>query len=508
MEDNKSLIFGKDDTQHVVGLEINDGEAELFIQQADGTVVSEKRENRFWILSNRQITPNFKKLEGNLFFKYMAKTKDRELFEQSRRKWKNLDVYSIYNPREAFMVMNGVTYFKGMKHTEISVLSFDIETLGLKTDENSKILCISNTFRTHDNKIIKKLFTYDTYKNQGQLLTAWCDWVREMNPTQVIGHNILGYDLNYMRHIAKMNNVYLNLGRDGRAIVFNKYKSDYRIDGSRSIEYTGAKIYGREIIDTLFLSYKHGATRNYDSYSLKKLIIAEGLEKPNRVYYDASKIRDNYTIPEEWIKIKAYCEDDSDESLALYDLMNSSYFYFAQHIPKTYQAIIESATGSQINSFLVRSYLQDGHSIPKMSHLDFAVEGGISFAIPGVYRNLMKVDLKSAYPSQVLRFKLFDKEKDPNGNFYKMVKHFAEGRFELKKKYKETNDNYYLNLDASNKIFINSAFGVTNTPGLNFNSPALAAKITGETREVIKQCLQWASGKDLIYWKQLFEEKT
>ena len=98
------------------------------------------------------------------------------------------------------------------------------------------------------------------------------------------------------------------------------------------------------------------------------------------------------------------------------------------------------------------------------------VEGGISFAVPGIYKNVFKVDIKSCYPSQILRFKLFDENKDPEANYYKLVEHFTLQRFEYKKKGQETSDNYWKNLDAMAKIFINSSYGVANTSGLNYNS--------------------------------------
>ena len=81
---DQSLIFGKDSTEHIVGIEINDQNAELFIQNNDGTITSEIRENKYWILSNREINSKFKRLEGNQYYKYMVTTKHRDLFAEGR----------------------------------------------------------------------------------------------------------------------------------------------------------------------------------------------------------------------------------------------------------------------------------------------------------------------------------------------------------------------------------------------------------------------------------------
>jgi DNA polymerase elongation subunit (family B) len=331
-----------------------------------------------------------------------------------------------------------------------------------------------------------------------------------MNPSLLINHNIFGFDLPYLNFIAKRAGTKLHLGRDGSEAKFgsNKYKSRFRVDGSMDIEYVNCKIFGREIVDTMFLSYKHdSATKKYESYGLKSIIKTEGLEKKDRQFYDAGLIRKNYKNPVEFEKIKQYAKDDSDDALALFDLMCPASFYFAQSISKPFQEIVSGATGSQLNNFMVRSYLQEGHSLPQKSEAEHVI-GGISFAVPGIYRNVFKVDLKSCYPSQILRFKLFDKEKDPKGYFYQMVHYFTYERFEFKKKIKETGDKYYKDRDAASKIFINSAYGLMNTPGLLFNSPSIARKITTESREVINMALKWASGKDVNYWMHKFEEAT
>jgi DNA polymerase elongation subunit (family B) len=258
----------------------------------------------------------------------------------------------------------------------------------------------------------------------------------------------------------------------------------------------------------MFLAYKYDAVeKKYESYGLKPIIAMEKLEKPGRVFYDASQIRFNYTDPVEMEKIKAYAIDDADDSLALYDLMSPAQFYLTQSIPKPFQLVVESATGAQINSLLVRAYLQDRHSVAKANDLsEETVEGGISFAVPNIYKNVYKIDIKSCYPSQILRFKLYDEVKDPKAYYYYLVEHFTLQRFEYKKQMIATGENYYKNLDAMAKIFINSSYGVANTSGLNYNSAEVARKITLESRNIIDMSLRWASGDGYHTWAKRFYE--
>lgn len=508
MKMSDKLIFGKSGLKGVVSVEVGETNVELFIQDDEGNISSQLVQNRPWLLAHEPLDNKFKKLAGDLYFSYGRQFSDRKEYKKMRYVWKDSDIYSVYNAKEQFMMKDGYTHFKGLEPKDVSVLSFDIETTGLNPlAADAKVVLISNTFRSKQ-RTEKKLFSYDEYESEAAMLLAWADWVCSVDPSFVVGHNIFGYDFNYLIERARASKIDLCMGRDGSAIYLANNSSSFRIDGSRDMSYKDVTCYGREIIDTMFLSIRYDAVeKKYDSYGLKVIIKHEKLEKPGRIFYDASKIRVNYTNPEEMILIKEYCKDDADDALALFDLMSPAYFYQCQNCTRSFQHLHQSATGALINGILVRSYLQDGHSISKADKLE-KLEGGISFAVPGVYRNLVKVDLKSAYPSQVLRFKLFDPVKDPQGNFYNLVKFFAEQRFYYKKMYQETGNKKWKDLDATSKIFINSAYGACSTNGLNFNSPKVAAKITLETRNVIDMALKWASGQGKDYWMELFKLNT
>jgi len=509
MDNTEKLVFGKAGVKGVVGLEVADDTAEVFVQDKDGGISSVFVSNRFWILSNKNLNGKFAKLKGDLHYNWGTQFKDRATWSKCRGAWKKSDdIYTIWSEQEALMTKDGICYYQGLNPKDVSVLSFDLETTGLDpSNENAKIVLISNTFRSLKGKETK-LFSYDEYETEADMLLDWCQWICDKDPSILTGHNIFGFDIRYLLGRADSCGITLNIGRDGSALTPHEYTSSFRIDGSRDMEFTNVKCYGREVIDTMFLSYRYDAVKKkYDSYGLKSIIKTEGLEKEGRTFYDASQIRYKYKDPEEMKKIKEYCIDDADDALALFDLMCPAYFYQSQSTTRSFQHLHISATGALINGILVRSYLQEGHSIPKADQLE-KLEGGISFAIPGVYRNLVKIDLKSAYPSQVLRFKLFDKSKDPEGNFYKLVKYFTEQRFHYKKMNKQTGDKKWEDLDASGKIFINSAYGACSTNGLNFNSPEVAAKITLETRNVIDLALKWSSGRGKDYWMDLFKSIT
>lgn len=479
-------------------MEIADDKATLFIQEEDGSIAQKLVGNRWWyLLPDADFSTN--QLKGTLHYQYGKQFNQKSDWYRSLQamRKKRKDFYTIYDPKESLMVKDGYTFFKGMKHTEPSILSFDIESTGLFHNEDSKVLLISNTFRKNGN-IIRKLFSYDEYSSPGQLLKDWCAWIIECDPSIICGHNIYTYDLPYLQFIAEREGIELNLGRNGSAFTIAPKSSKFRIDGSRDQEYHKIRVYGREIIDTMFLAIRHDiVAKKYESYGLKAIIKQEGLERDGRVHYDSSQIRFNYKDPIQWNLIKEYCIHDSDDSLALYDLCGPASFYLTQSIPKSFQSVVESAPGSQINAMMVRSYLQDGHSIPKAS-LPKPFEGAISFGNPGTYRNVHKIDVESMYPNIMLQCRVYDEDKDPYGNFLKIMETFTAERVKNKKLFKDTNNSYYDNLQNAQKIIINSGYGFCAAPGLNFNSPAAAEFVTKTGREILEGAISWAKSHNYI----------
>jgi DNA polymerase elongation subunit (family B) len=492
------LVYGKNQTERIVNCEPHEGAIDLFIETENGVDVVTKPMN-YWLLTARDFG-DCTRLKGEQTYKYIKKFSTFEEYNNAYLWFKrnNTKVHTIRDIKEASMVLYGFTYYKGMTPDQVSTLSFDIETNGRVINDKSRVFLISNTFR-RNGQIERKLFAFDDFENEGKMIQAWCEWVRSKDPSIMLGHNIFTFDLPFLQKAADLHGVEMNLGRDGRAIRYNEYESKYRKDRSSFYTYHNAFVYGRDLVDTLFLSYKYDIGKKYESYGLKAIIKTEGLEKQGRQHYDASKIGQMIDNPEEWAKIKQYAEDDSDDALKLFDLMIPAYFYITQSVPKSLQQIINGASGSQLNSILLRSYLQDGYSIPEPTEAQ-VYEGATSFGISGVYKNVWKIDVISEYPSIMLQYKVYDKKKDPNAHFFKMVDYFTRERLKNKKLSKDTGEKYYKDLEQSQKIVINSCYGMLGASGLQYNSPDLAAFVTKKGREVIETAVQWASGKTVEYW--------
>jgi DNA polymerase elongation subunit (family B) len=506
MSYDNQLIFGKSNITKVVSVEPFEDKLVVFREDdVTGKISYQEIPNKYWFITSERISQKQKELSGDQFYKYLA---EFDTLEEQRKvrgivKSNKIEHWDIFSPKEASMLYHGITYFKDLHPKDVSVLFWDIETTGLTHDDKSKVLLISNTFRK-GSRIVKKLFAYDEYKNQKQMIDAWCSWVREMDPTLFCGHNIYGFDLPYLRFVSKQNRTYLKLGRDDSNVKFDPYTSSYRLDGTQSLDYFNAHIFGREIVDTMFLARKYDFSKKYESYALKAIIEHEGLVKKDRQFYDAGEIRHNYMKPDEWLKIKAYAIDDADDAMSLFDLMIPSFFYFGQSVSKPFQTMINSATGSQINNIMVRSYFQIGHSIAKADD-PYYFQGAISFGVPKVYKNCFKVDVASLYPSLIRQYEIYNPKKDPSKHFLQMVEYFTIERLKNKKLAKETGKQYYTDLQESQKIGINSCYGALGAPGLNYNFIPGADEVTRRGREVLEKATMYATSKTVDYWKGFCE---
>jgi DNA polymerase I len=496
------LIYGKSALPNIVSIEANDDKLVVFTESpVDGSVSQQVLPNKYWILASEQLERDWIRLKGDLHYKWGKQFTKRSEFARTRAIFKSRDIYSIYDPKEANMVNTGLTYFKGLKPEDVSIFSWDIETTSLEHNDSAKLLLISTTFRKQG-KFTRRVFAYTDYANEGEMLLDFCSYVRELNPSIFLGYNIVIFDLPYIKFIADRAGVTLDFGRDGSPIEFSEYESELRKDGSQSYTYRKVKIYGREVVDMFFVAIKYDIGRKYEKYKLKYIVEFEGLEDANRQHYDAEKIRHNYKNPVEWEKIIRYAEGDADDSIKLFDLMIPSFFYITQSVPKSFQAVTESATGSQINAMMVRSYLQNKHSIPKASEVhDF--EGAISDGFPGIYKNSLKVDVRSLYPSIMLEYKVFCKEKDPNAHFLNILQTFTDLRIKYKGLGKT--DKHYDDLQNAFKVLINSMYGFMSAQGLQFNYPVGAAEVTRNGREILRKAIHWATGSTYENYCQTLE---
>jgi DNA polymerase elongation subunit (family B) len=488
--DYSDLIFGKDRTKHVVNVTIADDKVNIF--KSDGTC--DVQDYQPFILSNRPSSRRkAEKLKGNQYYKYKTKVSCED-YQELKKNWNP----SLWTPRsleEAYMIENGLTHFKDLTPQDLSVLSFDIEATTIDNqDDIAKALIISNTFRDKSGNIEKTLFDIKDFETDKEMIRAWEEFVKKSNPDVLIGHNILGYDLNYLN--TRGDGLYL--GRDGSAVEFVEKPLKITHAGLE-YDFTDVKVFGRYVIDTQILSMKYDIGNEFPSYGLKVIEKFLKIIGDDRTEWDFSKnpTRNYMKWSEElWETFKDYARDDGDSPLAMFDMMIPAFFYLNRSVPKTLQEIVNQRTGSQIDTMMIRSYLQDGYSQPKTSPKK-KYKGAISMGIPGVYKNVRKFDVASLYPSIMLEQEIYDKKKDPKRNMLNMLEYFRDERLKNKALAAE-GSKYHDDLQAAQKIVINSMYGFLGTGYLLYNYMDGADAVTARGREILQIAVEWACGHRLV----------
>ena len=491
MSFKEDFINGKGKTDNIVSVYYDGTNIIEYIQDEFEGVKIRRRDHLYWRLYHYEPRLGCKRLDGDLHYKWLYATKTLSEFNKikSEDHRKRVDIFRPRNEEEAHLLRTGETLYHNMELKDVSVMSFDIETTGLSSD--AEILMISTTYLDQRGPV-RQLFDITEFSSEVHMVQAWAAHVRRLDPSVLTGHNIFSFDLKLI--LERYPD--LRLGRGGLVPRQSSYMHKFRRDATQFYEYLDCRIPGREIVDGFFLAIKSDTGRKFEGYGLKPLISSLqddlsgpmgrlGLGQRSRQQLDAGLIRDFERGGEDWQRARQYCQDDADDSLMLYLYFIPPFFYFTKHMPMGLQTIVNTNSGSQVNNFIIRAYLQEGHSISKAQET-YKYEGGLVEGNPGVFRNVFKVDVTSLYPSIILEQEIYDRERDPKACILEMTRYFRESRLADKKAGRK-------HLSDSKKILINSVYGFMGAGGLNFNYPKGADAVTKRGRDILQQAIEWQS---------------
>ncbi len=175
------------------------------------------------------------------------------------------DTYYRVGPVEQYLMLTGRVFFRGMAYHDLHRLQFDLETTSLDP-ARGRIFLVA----VRDNRGFEQVLEAATPEEEASLIHILCALIRKLDPDTIENHNLMGFDLPFLEHRARVLKVPLLLGREG---VPNRLES-YEETGSagyHSFRRTRFSVAGRELIDTL------DAVRRYDfvvrtlpSYRLKE----------------------------------------------------------------------------------------------------------------------------------------------------------------------------------------------------------------------------------------------
>jgi DNA polymerase I len=398
----------------------------------------------------------------------------------------------LSDPVQQHLLLTGKTLFKGMAFRDLHRLALDIETA------TAQGYTFSNPSREADRVLSIALMDSRGYEEvlfaqdlgEKEMLEGLGERIRVLDPDVIEGHNLFNFDLEYISTRARRHRVLLHWGRDGSEPRLRR--SRFTV-AERLIDYTRMDIYGRHVVDTLFLlQYYDVAARELESYTLKSAAQHFGLASPQRTYIDPGRVQ--WYVDHDPETLKRYNLDDVRETLALSELLAYPFFLQARIFPFSYQNIFVRGNATKINALFLREYLRQRASVPRAGEREEFAGGYTDIFRQGVVRPVISCDVASLYPSLLLTYELRP-ATDISNVFLPLLRDLRAFRMEAKSQTRSAGDpherDYYQALQQTFKVLINSFYGYLGTRLHHFSDAHLAGEVTRRGRELVRQMLEW-----------------
>ncbi len=398
----------------------------------------------------------------------------------------------IGDPVQQYLMRSGRTLFKGLAFDGLRRMQVDIECrTGAGYEfcnaerESDRIIVIAMSDHTGWHSVLS-----GADLDERTLLERFVATVRDRDPDVIEGHNIFNFDLPYLATRAKRHKVALALGRDGSAPDVRP--SRFSI-GERTIAYTRFDIFGRHVIDTLFLVHAYDIVhRSLEGYGLKEVARHFGLAVKDRTYIDGHAITAEFD--RDPAKVARYAGHDVAETEALGRLLSQSAFVQASLIPFSYQNIAVRGNATKIDAMLVREYLRQGRALPLPDKARPFAGGYTDMFEEGVVRNVHHCDVRSLYPSLMLARRIAPRT-DELGCFLHMLRQLRQFRLDARDKARRAASaaerTHHEALQATFKILINSFYGYLGFDQARFNDYEAAERVTADGRKLLQGMIEW-----------------
>jgi len=393
---------------------------------------------------------------------------------------------------QQFLTMSGRTMFKGMEFKDLRRMQVDIECVTTEgyefcnaEREGDRIVAIALRDQTGWVEVLS-----GAEMTEKALIERFVALVDERDPDVIEGHNIFNFDLPYITKRAGLTGVKLGLGRDGT--VPRRRPSRFSV-GERTISYERCDIFGRHVVDTLFLVHAYDIShRSLTGFGLKEVAVHFGLAAPDRTYIDGGNITAEFKADPD--KVMAYVRDDVVETGGVSDLLSRSSFIQTQLLPYSYQNACVRGNAVKIDSLMMREYLRHEHALPMPDRPREFAGGYTDMFVRGVVKNVHHCDVRSLYPSLMLTRGLKPRN-DELGIFLELLNVLREFRLSAKGQARESRAAakrvYYDALQATFKILINSFYGYLGFSQARFSDFDAAEQVAGQGRELLAFMIDW-----------------
>lgn len=398
--------------------------------------------------------------------------------------------FFINDPVRQHMTATGKTLFKGMKLGDVRRLQVDIECMTSEgyefcnaEREGDRIIAIGLSDATGWCEVLD-----GSRMEEKALLERAFAIIRDRDPDVIEGHNIFNFDIPYILERARRHHVKPAIGRDGSV---PKCRPSRLAMGDRTITYTRADVFGRHIVDTLFLVQAYDLSeRSMDGFGLKEAAIHFGFAAKDRVYIPGSDI--TKVFKSDPAQVMEYLRGDLAETRAIASHLSESYFVQAGILPFSYQDICIRGNATKIDALLTREYLRQGHALPSPGPARDFQGGYTDMFVTGVVANVHHCDVRSLYPSVMLTKKI-GPATDTLGVFLQALGLLTAYRLAAKQEMQQSGSKVEQNrlgaLQKTFKILINSFYGYLGFSQGQFCDFDAAEQVTAQGRSILSSMI-------------------
>lgn len=514
------ILYGRDEEEHIVGIHPHGSDSVRIYKRNPNTDLVSHRDERIYpfmwasreaaLELNRSLPDGYFdaiELEGDNHYQWVI------FFDESEKLYKGrAEIYDRVDVQEEtfkvslveqYLIQSGKTQFLGMQPEDVHRMQLDIEVYSSTESfpnaerEGDEIIIIALS----DNRGFERVLHTShadvplpdhcvECESEEWLLMELVKTIHRQNPDVIEGHNIFGFDWEYIQDRAEMLGVHLGIGRNGQEPRSFTSKKKF---AEREFEYQNFLIDGRSVIDTMFHAIDYDSyKRDLPGLGLKKIARHFGVAAPDREYVEGRNISNVWD--EDPARLLRYALDDVKETKEIGEILSNSTFYITQMLPKTYQQAHLAGTASTLESLFLREYARQRHSVPAPEEGKQKHGGYTDIFRRGVYDNLCYADVSSLYPSIMLNYDI-QPERDTLELFQYFLQRLTDMRLDAKQQMNELppGDPARQELDArqsAQKILINSAYGLCGFRFAKFNDFSEADRVATTGQGLLRRMIE------------------
>ncbi len=391
-----------------------------------------------------------------------------------------------------------------------NILAYDIETNEFEIGKG-EILMIS-LYGNNTKKVItckckeqaEKQKNIEYYKDEADMIEAFINEVKKINPDILVGYFSDNFDLPYLRARAEENNMKLNLGIDNSQPKFSRGRL------------VSGKIFGITHLDLYrFISITYSQYMNSETLSLND--VAHELLGEEKHDFDF-KLMDNMTNSH-WKDFFNYNLQDSKLTYQLCEKLVPDMLELSKIIQEPLFNITRDSMSQHVENYILHNldkYNEVAEKRPLHNEIgkrrSMGKYGGafVFEPTPGLYENPVFFDFTSMYTSIAVSYNLskstnLEKKQENSievelknekayftkkpGFFPEMLKEIFEKRKQFKAEYKKNPDPILKIRSNAFKLIANAAYGYQGFFGARYYCREAAASIAALAKKHILQAI-------------------